>query len=84
MIYDWIKNRNRFRVETHSRAAANKILQMVMACGGSPAFSDDGDKTFIRDIEGHPDLFVLYITPLNRWEKGSIENTLDNLKTITG
>jgi hypothetical protein len=80
MIYDWIKNRNRFRVEVSDAPAGAALLQIVRRWGAAL----DEEETFIRDVDAdNRSLAVVYITPFNGREKHNVEQALDLIDIIT-
>lgn len=80
MVYDWIKNRNRFRVEVSDPPAGVALLQIVRRWGAAL----DEEETFIRDVEAdNKSLAVVYITPFNGREKHNVAQALDLIDIIT-
>jgi hypothetical protein len=79
MIYDWISNRNHFRVEVPHGRAATALLRMVRRFG-----TPYEEETFIEEVDADNRSFVvIYITPLNDLERYNIEQALDLIDTIT-
>ena len=79
MIYDWIKNRNRFRVEVPDVEAAAALLDIIRLVA-----TPDADETFVRDIDANNREFaVVYITPINSFERQKMKNILTRIDTIT-
>jgi len=79
MIYDWIKNRNRFRVEVPDVEAAAALLDIIRLVA-----TPDADETFVRDIDADKREFaVVYITPLNSFEQQKMKNILARIDALT-
>jgi hypothetical protein len=80
MVYDWISNRNHFRVEVAHGRAASALLQIVRRWGAAL----NEDKTFIEEVDAdNRNFVVIYITPLNDLERYNAEQALDLVNTIT-
>lgn len=76
MIYDWIRNHNRFRVEVPDVEGGKALIWIV---GGYVML--DADDTLIRDIEGH-EMAVVYLVPEDDDQRSRIEDILGKLDKI--
>lgn len=76
MVYDWIKNRDRFRVEVPDVEGGHALLSIVRL-----ASVTDPSETFIRDVENH-EMAVVYLTPHDDEQRRRMEDILDRLDKI--
>jgi hypothetical protein len=78
MIYDWIKNRDHFRVEVPDVEAGHVLVDMV-----SRRALLDGGQTFIRDVNAENRQFaVAYLTPSDEQAKEKTRTILSRLDKI--
>jgi hypothetical protein len=76
MIYDWIRNRNRFRVQVPDVEGGKALIWIV---GGYVML--DAEETFIRNLEEHP-IAIVYLVPEDEDKRSRTEDILDKLDKI--